>query len=163
MTFTCPKCQSDQIDAKNYAKKAGGTIGTVAGAAFGAVRIVSGAEIGAAIGWVGGPIGATIGGIAGAVIGGLIGGSVGCTAGAKLGEVVDANILDNYYCLACEYNFSKKPEPVETVDASAQPSYPHHQQRDPPRGYAHYPHYQHHPAYGHEEYLDDPNEEQGFT
>jgi len=33
MTIQCPQCHSDRIDTRNYGKKAGSTLGTLAGAA----------------------------------------------------------------------------------------------------------------------------------
>jgi len=35
MHYTCPKCQSDQIAAHDYAKKVGGVIGILVGIASG--------------------------------------------------------------------------------------------------------------------------------
>ncbi|WP_201747160.1 hypothetical protein [Glaciimonas sp. PCH181] len=109
MPLTCPHCHSERIHLHNYAKKTCGAIGAVAGATAGAVGIVSGAEIGAFTGLMAGPAGAAIGGIAGAIIGGLFGGATGCAAGVQLGEIIDAHILNNYHCLACQYTFSTHP------------------------------------------------------
>ena len=107
-TICCPKCASEQIAAKNRARKLASTIGTVAGAASAAAACMPSAEIGATVGLLsGGPIGAAIGGIAGAVVGALIGGAAGCIAGAAVGEVIDDNVLDNFHCLSCDYIFSK--------------------------------------------------------
>ncbi|MET3119986.1 hypothetical protein AAKU64_004234 [Undibacterium sp. GrIS 1.8] len=130
MITLCPKCQSDRIDTKNYAKKTGGTIGTVAGVVFGAAGVVTGAELGAATGvtagltagLIAGPIGSVIGSIAGAIIGGLVGGTAGCTAGAKFGEMVDETILDNYHCLECDYHFSQQTVNTTLYDASDHPA-----------------------------------------
>lgn len=112
MTTKCPRCESETIETKNYAKKAGGTIGLVGGAASGIASAMSGAEIGAVVGatvgFIGGPIGSRIGSLAGAIVGGLIGGAAGCVTGAKLGHVIDEQILDNYHCLDCDYHFSLK-------------------------------------------------------
>ena len=100
MPITCPKCYSEQVEAKNYARKTGSAIGITAGAA----RAISCAEIGASAGKIIGPRGR----IAGAVLGGLIGGVAGYATGATLGEVVDDNVLDNYHCLSCRYHFSRE-------------------------------------------------------
>jgi hypothetical protein len=107
MTMNCPLCRSNRIIAKNHYKKAGGALGTVAGATVGVTGVLGGAEAGATAGLIFGPIGAAVGGIAGAVIGGILGGTAGCIAGSTFGEVVDANVRDNYSCLACGHAFSK--------------------------------------------------------
>ena len=120
MTLTCPQCKSERIHTNNYAIKACGAIGTVAGATAGVVGTISGAEIGAAAGLIAGPAGAAIGGIAGAIIGGLLGGATGCTAGVKLGEVIDDHVLDNYLCLQCHYTFSNHRSSTDDGD-----TYPH--------------------------------------
>ncbi|MEB0027382.1 hypothetical protein QN375_16620 [Pseudomonas sp. MH9.2] len=44
----------------------------------------------------------------GALIGGLAGAATGCIAGAKLGEVIDERVLDNYTCLDCGLSFSDR-------------------------------------------------------
>jgi hypothetical protein len=44
--------------------------------------------------------------MAGAILGGLAGAATGCIAGAKLGEVIDGRVLDNYRCLDCGLSFS---------------------------------------------------------
>ena len=42
---------------------------------------------------------------------GVVGGAAtGGMAGAKLGEVIDDRILDNYQCLACDYAFSRNTD-----------------------------------------------------
>lgn len=40
------------------------------------------------------------------LLGALTGATAGLCLGAKAGEVVDENILNNYKCLCCEYEFS---------------------------------------------------------
>jgi hypothetical protein len=42
----------------------------------------------------------------GAILGGLIGAATGCITGAKLGEIIDDQVLDNYSCLNCGLSFS---------------------------------------------------------
>ncbi|SUA78202.1 complement resistance protein TraT [Pandoraea pnomenusa] len=103
---SCPKCQSDRVDARNRARKMGGAIGTVAGTTSGVAFALSGAETGAAVGVLAGPAGAVCGAIAGAVIAGLIGGAAGCATGSMFGEVVDSTVLDNFRCHACGHAFS---------------------------------------------------------
>ncbi|MDV7212870.1 hypothetical protein [Azotobacter beijerinckii] len=67
-----------------------------------------GAEIGSSLRLVAGPPGAALGGLAGAILGTLVGGAAGCMAGARLGEVIDEHVLDNYQCLACGQTFSQR-------------------------------------------------------
>jgi DNA-directed RNA polymerase subunit RPC12/RpoP len=120
MSMNCPLCRSTRIVAKNHYKKAGGALGTVAGATVGVTGVLGGAEAGATAGLIFGPVGAAVGGIAGAVIGGILGGTAGCIAGSTFGEVVDANVKDNYQCVACGHTFSKSTAltvPKETEDA----------------------------------------------
>ena len=61
----CPKCKSTRVDARHRARKAGGTIGTLAGTTSGIAFALSGAETGAAVGTLAGPAGAVCGAIAG--------------------------------------------------------------------------------------------------
>jgi hypothetical protein len=103
----CPKCQSTRVDARNLARKTGGTIGTVAGTTSGIAFALSGAETGAAVGVLAGPAGAVCGAIAGAVIAGLIGGTAGCATGSVFGEIVDDRVLNNFRCHACGHTFSR--------------------------------------------------------
>lgn len=58
------------------------------------------------VGIVAGPAGSAMGCLAGALIGGLLGAATVGVAGAKLGEVIDTRVLDNYQCMACEHTFS---------------------------------------------------------
>ena len=53
----CPRCRSSRIETRNTARKTGGAIGAVAGAAGTATAAMSGAEIGATAGMIGGPVG----------------------------------------------------------------------------------------------------------
>lgn len=102
----CPHCLSSRIDTRNLARKAGSTIGSVAGATGAMTAALAGAETGAVVGSVAGPLGSVFGGLAGAVIAGLAGSAAGCAAGSVVGAAIDANVLDNYRCLACEHVFS---------------------------------------------------------
>jgi len=104
---SCPKCQSDCVDARHRARKTGGAIGAFAGTASGFAFALSGAETGAAVGVLAGPAGAVCGAIAGAVIAGLIGGTAGCATGSVFGEVIDDKVLDNFKCHACGHTFSR--------------------------------------------------------
>lgn len=102
----CPRCLSSRIDTRNLARKAGSTIGSVAGATGGMAAALAGAETGAVVGSFAGPLGTVFGGLAGAVIAGLAGSAAGCAAGSVVGAAIDANVLDNYRCLACQHVFS---------------------------------------------------------
>lgn len=104
---SCPKCQSDCVDARHRARKIAGAIGAVAGTASGVAFALSGAEAGAVVGALAGPAGAVCGAIAGAVIAGLIGGTAGCATGSVFGEVIDDKVLDNFRCHACGHAFSR--------------------------------------------------------
>ncbi|BBB66559.1 hypothetical protein UNDYM_2306 [Undibacterium sp. YM2] len=106
--LSCPWCGSHQVQIRNYAKKAGGAIGTVAGVTAGAVSFFGGAEVGAVTGAAAGPVGIVIGSIAGAIIGGLVGGATGCSVGVRLGAVLDDRILDNYECQECGHTYSQE-------------------------------------------------------
>jgi hypothetical protein len=56
MSLLCPKCQSEQVVTRNYARKTGGAIGTIAGGIGGLSAALSGARLGsAAAGMVLGP------------------------------------------------------------------------------------------------------------
>jgi hypothetical protein len=108
MMKKCPNCQSDRITTKNVAKKTCGFLGMVGGAASVTTGTLGGAELGGTVGLIGGPPGVTLGTMAGALLSALMDGTTGGIAGAKLGEVIDDKILDNYQCLACHYVFSHK-------------------------------------------------------
>ncbi|GAC1608879.1 MAG: hypothetical protein NVS3B3_14310 [Aquirhabdus sp.] len=56
MPIICPRCHSDKVESKNYARRTGGAIGTAAGAA----SAMGGAEIGAAAGMIAGPLGSLV-------------------------------------------------------------------------------------------------------
>lgn len=127
MSFHCPNCHSERVTTRNRAKKAGGFIGGVAGTASGAAGAFSGSEIGMTVGIVAGPPGMAAGAIAGAILGALFGAATCGMAGAKLGEVVDERILDNYRCLACNHTFSiKVPMMRRIVDSSSSPDLTDH-------------------------------------
>lgn len=122
MNIHCPNCDSGRVMARNRAKKAGGLIGGVAGTASGAAGAFSGGEIGMTIGVIAGPPGMAIGALAGAILGAMVGGTTCGIAGAKLGQVVDERVLDNFRCLACNHTFSIKfPMMRRTVDTPTSP------------------------------------------
>ena len=111
-SLKCPLCKSEHIESLNFAKKAGGSIGTVAGATLGFASTLSGVEVGATAGLVAGPVGAIVGGLLGGLIAAAVGGSAGCAAGVALGGAIDESVLDNYHCLDCDYTFGKQQSRV---------------------------------------------------
>jgi hypothetical protein len=112
MITICPNCRSQRIATINLAKKTCGFLGLVGGLASSTTGTFAGAEIGATFGLIAGPPGATLGALAGAIMGALLAGTSVGIAGARLGEVIDDRILDNYKCLACNYVFSHLPSKV---------------------------------------------------
>jgi len=108
MMTKCPNCQSNRIVTKDVAKKTCGYLGMIGGAASITTGTLSGAELGGTLGLLAGPPGATLGALATAILGALLAGTTVGVAGAKLGEVIDDRILDNYQCLSCHYAFSQK-------------------------------------------------------
>lgn len=122
MILQCPKCKSVHINVKNHARKAGGTIGAIAGTFGGLSAIGYGARTGATAGLLFGPLGPTIGGISGAVLAGLTGGAAGGSAGLALGELIDRKILNNLQCMSCHHSFS--------TDSHGIPQYKHYHDVD---------------------------------
>ncbi len=106
MPIICPKCDSERIHTRNRARKAGGAVGTLAGATTGAAGLFQGARYGWAAAASIAPMGMPYTRIAGAIIGGIVGATTGCAIGVSLGELVDDNVLDNHKCLTCGYTFS---------------------------------------------------------
>ena len=106
MNIQCPNCHSSRILTRNCAKKAIGLIGTVGGTVGGATSSLSAGSLGMTVGIVAGPPGMVFGGVLGALFGAVVGGTAGGLSGARLGELVDRRILDNYRCLACGHCFS---------------------------------------------------------
>lgn len=102
----CPKCHSSQIETRNRARKLGGVIGSVSGAA--GAMIVAASKARAAAGLLGGPAGLTFGCMASAVAAALASAAASGTTGVKIGEVIDEKILNNYLCHSCGHTFSLK-------------------------------------------------------
>ncbi len=108
MIICCPNCQSTRIDTIDVAKKTCGYLGMAGGAITTTTGAIGGAELGASIGMFAGPAGAAIGVVAGSILGTLFGIATGGAAGAKLGEIIDEKVLDNFHCLACDYEFTQR-------------------------------------------------------
>jgi hypothetical protein len=106
MSIQCPQCGSTQIITRDFGRKTGGAVGTVAGGLTGMSGALSGGRIGMTVGVVAGPVGTALGCLAGALIGGMVGAATVGVAGAKLGEVLDTRVLDNLECRQCAHSFS---------------------------------------------------------
>ncbi|MGL4667690.1 MAG: hypothetical protein ACRCWR_07145 [Saezia sp.] len=110
----CPHCYSRYVVTKNIGRKVGAAIGATGGAVKGVTGALAGARVGseagvhlgARLGIMAGPAGITLGTVAGAVIGGIVGATTFGFMGAKLGELIDNTILDNYKCKTCGQSFN---------------------------------------------------------
>ena len=102
----CPYCRSMHTTAKNTGRKLGTAAGALGGGAHGLSTALAGAKTGYTVFRVMGPPGMALGTIAGAVLGAIVGASSFGFMGAKLGELVDNTILDNYRCLDCGKSFN---------------------------------------------------------
>lgn len=98
--IACPRCGSSEVEFRNYGRKAGGVVGTIAGAAG---SVATAAEAGGA--------GLTVKRVAGLVLAGLAGGTAGCKAGAGMGSALDENVLDNCRCVCCGRVFGQRRRP----------------------------------------------------
>ena len=123
-TMQCPKCESNDIEARDHEqnlKKVGGVLLSSAGATAGTVGgAATGASVGAAIGAVvGGPLGVIFGGTVGTFIGaigiGVTGGVVGNMLGKKAGITVDKNLFQDYRCLKCGTRFNAPLTPADAI------------------------------------------------
>jgi len=101
----CPKCHSLRIETRNSARRLGGAIGALSGAASAMLAVSTKAR--AVAGVAGGP-GATFSIITSSVLAALISGAASSATGVKLGEVIDEKILNNYLCHSCGHTFSLK-------------------------------------------------------
>ena len=111
----CPLCQSSKVATRNWARKAAGTIGSLAGAASGIAGALRSAQIGATAGLVAGPAGSVVGGFAGAVLGGLAASAIGCELGSSVGQAFDTHVLENYQCKSCGHTFHQgKPSAISS-------------------------------------------------
>lgn len=101
----CPKCHTSQIETRNRARKLGGAIGALSGAA--SAMFAASAKARAVAGLAGGP-GAALSIITSSVLAALISGAASSATGVKLGEIIDEKILNNYLCHGCGHTFSHK-------------------------------------------------------
>jgi hypothetical protein len=51
-----------------------------------------------------------IGGVAGVILGALTGAATGAAAGHKLGELIDEDVITEYYCPKCKRTFNLRKE-----------------------------------------------------
>ncbi len=124
MTCICPNCHHEDRRPKNLARKIGGALGAVAGAACGVYGILGTDRIG--MGDVRFPgdmedFQPDLISIASATIRGLLGATTGFICGVRLGELIDAHLLENQTCRQCGYPFSggmdyaQRPTPFEAA------------------------------------------------
>ncbi|MDP2678991.1 MAG: hypothetical protein Q8O85_09745 [Rhodoferax sp.] len=115
MNLICPQCTSARILVRNRGKKIGSALGTVAGALGTAVSILRSSELQEATSDTLSTTGILLTTATGVILSGLMGGSTGAVVGAKLGEIVDNNVLNNYQCLSCGLRYSQ-PSSSPTQD-----------------------------------------------
>lgn len=124
MTLKCPHCGAEVVRHRNLARKLGGAIGSIAGAASGASGILAAARIGMVVAAPTGPYGALMSAIAAATLRSIVGATIGCEVGAALGELIDEHILDNDACRQCGMKFRATMGRASFVSAfSSSPSW----------------------------------------
>lgn len=101
----CPRCGTIRTQAKNRAKRFGGTLGTCLGVANSLSGIIKGTTTGAAISLRIVGHSTPMNSITAAALGALAGGAIGCASGAALGQVIDETVLNNHLCLRCGHSF----------------------------------------------------------
>jgi hypothetical protein len=99
----CPNCHHEDWRNRNLARRVGGTVGAVAGAASGVSGILAAARVGMIVGAVAGPAGSVMTAIAAATLRGIVGGTIGCEVGTALGGLIDKHVLENDCCRNCGY------------------------------------------------------------
>lgn len=107
----CPKCHSEEVEQSRWGRRAG----TVLGAGLGfwgalSAGACAGAEGGALAGTLAGPAGTVIGGCAGAILGGITAATATAMVGSKLGDMVDAHVLNDCTCQHCGYRFQSSAD-----------------------------------------------------
>lgn len=88
----CPRCSAQAIISNNYARKVGGFIGALAGAATGLTGTKGSSSLAV---------------IAGTLMAVLVGATAGCSTGTILGASIDENVLNNFECAHCGSRFSR--------------------------------------------------------
>lgn len=103
-SISCPRCGSHHIYTKHFGKRLGGAIGTCAGIAASLSSASKGSIAGASLAYRFSPPIPQVR-LTSAVLGAFTGGVTGCIAGARLGQTIDALVLNNHQCLSCDYSF----------------------------------------------------------
>lgn len=89
----CPRCDAPAIISHNYARKVGGFIGALAGAATGLTGTKGSSSLAV---------------LAGTLMAVLVGATAGCSTGTILGASIDENVLNNFECAHCGSRFSRQ-------------------------------------------------------
>ncbi len=124
----CPNCLQEDTRPRNLARKIGGVLGAVAGAACGVYGILGTDRIGMndvrfPHEWEdfhADPIS-----IAAAVLRAIAGATAGALLGLRLGEIVDANLRESHCCKHCGHPFDagmdyvQRPTPFESASRQA--------------------------------------------
>lgn len=118
----CPNCHHEDGRNRNLARRIGGTVGGVAGAACGVSGILSAARLGMIVGAVAGPAGSVVTAVAAATLRGIVGGTIGCEVGTALGGLLDKHVLQNDACRHCGFPHDHEEAPPVSLRA---PSWPH--------------------------------------
>ncbi len=124
MACICPHCHHEDRRPKNLARKIGGALGAVAGAACGVYGILGTDRIG--MDDVHFPediedFRTDLISLAAATLRAIIGATTGCLVGIRLGELVDAHLLENQTCRQCGHPFGagmdyvQRPTPFEAA------------------------------------------------
>ncbi len=128
MACICPNCHHEDRRPKNLARKIGGALGAVAGAACGVYGILGTDRIG--MDDVHFPediedLRTDLISLAAATLRAIIGATTGCLVGIRLGELVDAHLLENQTCRQCGHPFGagmdyvQRPTPFEAASQQA--------------------------------------------
>lgn len=108
--FLCPFCGSCKVSRRCWGRKAGGLIGSIAGAAGGFAGCLRSIQTG------------SMSGVAGTILGCLAGSAIGCEVGAAVGETIDSHVLNDFKCEDCLRSFPVYRRPSPETSASPQSS-----------------------------------------
>lgn len=100
--LSCIQCGSDQVFARNHARRACGILGAAAGALSGyktADRETAPCETSS-------PATHMLALIS-SLLTALFSSASGCAAGAAIGRTIDDNVLKNFQCMNCGHSFAK--------------------------------------------------------
>lgn len=111
LVVICPNCHHEDGRNRNLARRIGGTVGAVAGAASGVSGILAAARVGMIVGAVAGPAGSFLTAIAAATLRGIVGGTIGCEVGTALGGLIDKHVLENDCCRNCGFPHGHQEAP----------------------------------------------------